>query len=106
VVRTAGSDGIFTVFSHVHCCNWEAPAKKEGRPVGRAAVVDRINTDDGTLDLLVNNADAAWDAPLSEFPEVGFEKVMNINLQAPFMRELNCPRAIRVEDDVRHARER
>jgi len=52
---------------------------------GRAAVVDRIDTDGGALDILVNNAGAAWGAPLGEFPDVGFEKIMNINVQAPFM---------------------
>ena len=53
--------------------------------VGRALVVDRIDADGGTLDILVNNAGAAWGAPLGEFPDLGFEKVMNINVQAPFM---------------------
>ncbi|MGE5211763.1 MAG: SDR family oxidoreductase, partial [Acidobacteriota bacterium] len=37
------------------------------------------------LDILVNNAGAAWGAPLGEFPEVGFDKVMDINVKAPFM---------------------
>lgn len=54
-------------------------------PDGREILVDRINADGGTLDILVNNAGAAWGAPLGQFPDVGFEKVMNINLQAPFM---------------------
>lgn len=54
-------------------------------PDGIAAVVGRINDDGGDLDILVNNAGAAWGAPLGEFPDVGFQKVMNINVQAPFM---------------------
>lgn len=37
------------------------------------------------LDILVNNAGAAWGAPLGEFPEIGFDKVMDINVKAPFM---------------------
>jgi NAD(P)-dependent dehydrogenase (short-subunit alcohol dehydrogenase family) len=37
------------------------------------------------LDILVNNAGAAWGAPLGEFPDVGFEKVLDINVKAPFM---------------------
>ncbi len=37
------------------------------------------------LDILVNNAGAAWGAPLGEFPAKGFDKVMNINVKAPFM---------------------
>ncbi len=54
-------------------------------PEGRDAVVDRIRADGAPLDILVNNAGAAWGAPLGEFPDAGFEKVMNINVQAPFM---------------------
>lgn len=52
---------------------------------GRAALVDRIAADGNQLDILVNNAGAAWGAPLGEFPEAGFDKVMNINVTAPFL---------------------
>lgn len=41
--------------------------------------------DDGAVHLLVNNAGAAWGAPLGEFPEVGFDKVMDLNMKAPFL---------------------
>ena len=37
------------------------------------------------LHILVNNAGAAWGAPLGDFPESGFDKVLNINVKAPFM---------------------
>jgi NAD(P)-dependent dehydrogenase (short-subunit alcohol dehydrogenase family) len=36
------------------------------------------------LDILVNNAGAAWGAPFDEFPESGWDKVMNLNLKTPF----------------------
>lgn len=36
------------------------------------------------LDILVNNAGAAWAAPLDEFPEHGWDKVMNLNVKSPF----------------------
>ncbi len=36
------------------------------------------------LDILVNNAGAAWGAPLDEFPENGWDKVVDLNLKAPF----------------------
>jgi NAD(P)-dependent dehydrogenase (short-subunit alcohol dehydrogenase family) len=36
------------------------------------------------LDILVNNAGAAWGAPFAEFPESGWDKVMNLNLKSPF----------------------
>ena len=37
-----------------------------------------------TLDILLNNAGAAWGAPFDEFPESGWDKVMNLNLKSPF----------------------
>ena len=42
------------------------------------------------LDILVNNAGAAWGAPFAEYPEEGYDKVMDINVKAVFMltREL------------------
>ena len=36
------------------------------------------------LDILVNNAGAAWGAPLADFPESGWDKVVDLNLKAPF----------------------
>ena len=36
------------------------------------------------LDILVNNAGAAWGADFDEFPESGWDKVMNLNVKAPF----------------------
>ena len=36
------------------------------------------------LDILVNNAGAAWAAPFDEFPESGWDKVVDLNLKAPF----------------------
>ncbi len=36
------------------------------------------------LNILVNNAGAAWGAPFDEFPESGWDKVMDINVKSPF----------------------
>jgi NAD(P)-dependent dehydrogenase (short-subunit alcohol dehydrogenase family) len=36
------------------------------------------------LDILVNNAGAAWGADFDEFPESGWDKVVNLNLKTPF----------------------
>lgn len=36
------------------------------------------------LDLLVNNAGAAWGEPIDQYSESGWDKVMNINLKGPF----------------------
>ena len=36
------------------------------------------------LDILVNNAGASWGAPLDEFPESGWDKVMDTNVKGVF----------------------
>lgn len=36
------------------------------------------------LDILVNNAGAAWLAAFDDFPEKGWDKVMDLNVRAPF----------------------
>jgi len=36
------------------------------------------------LDILVNNAGAAWGAEFHDFPEVGWDKVMDLNVKSPF----------------------
>jgi NAD(P)-dependent dehydrogenase (short-subunit alcohol dehydrogenase family) len=46
-----------------------------------AAVAER----EAGIDILVNNAGAAWGAPLGEFPVLGFDKVMDVNVKAPFL---------------------
>lgn len=36
------------------------------------------------LDILVNNAGAAWGAAFDEFPEKGWDKVVDLNMKTPF----------------------
>jgi len=36
------------------------------------------------LDILVNNAGAAWGAGFDDFPEHGWDKVLDLNLKSPF----------------------
>jgi NAD(P)-dependent dehydrogenase (short-subunit alcohol dehydrogenase family) len=37
------------------------------------------------LHILVNNAGATWGAPIAEFPAAAFDKVMTLNVTAPFL---------------------
>ncbi len=39
---------------------------------------------ESSLDILVNNAGAAWGADFDEFPESGWDKVMDLNVKSPF----------------------
>ena len=36
------------------------------------------------IDVLVNNAGAAWEATIEDFPEQGWDKVMDLNTKTPF----------------------
>jgi NAD(P)-dependent dehydrogenase (short-subunit alcohol dehydrogenase family) len=51
---------------------------------GVRALVAAYAEHEGTLDILVNNAGAAWGAPYEEFPESGWDKVVDLNLKTPF----------------------
>lgn len=52
---------------------------------GIADLVGEIKDREPQLDILVNNAGATWGAPLEEFPESAWDKVMNINVKSPFL---------------------
>ncbi len=39
---------------------------------------------EGPLHILVNNAGATWGAPLEEFPASAWDKILDLNLKAPF----------------------
>jgi NAD(P)-dependent dehydrogenase (short-subunit alcohol dehydrogenase family) len=46
--------------------------------------VARYRERESSLDILVNNAGAAWSAPFTDFPESGWDKVMDINVKSLF----------------------
>jgi len=52
----------------------------EGCEALAAAYLER----EPSLDILINNAGAAWGAPFGEFPESGWDKVMALNVKSPF----------------------
>ena len=51
---------------------------------GAQALAAAFGAREAQLDILVNNAGAAWGAPFDEFPESGWDKVMDLNLKTPF----------------------
>jgi 2-deoxy-D-gluconate 3-dehydrogenase len=51
---------------------------------GVQALAARITALEPKLDVLVNNAGAAWMADFDAFPESGWDKVMDLNLKSPF----------------------
>ncbi|PCJ26261.1 MAG: 3-oxoacyl-ACP reductase [SAR86 cluster bacterium] len=52
---------------------------------GRDEFVAQIKERENKIDILVNNAGAAWGAPFEEYPNEGYDKVMDINVRTIFM---------------------
>lgn len=51
---------------------------------GIRAFADALAEREEKLDILVNNAGVSWGAPLDEFPETGWDKVMDTNVKGVF----------------------
>jgi len=51
---------------------------------GAKAMAGAYLKHEAKLDILVNNAGAAWGADFDEFPESGWDKVMDLNVKTPF----------------------
>src|SRR5450631_1829351 len=51
---------------------------------GIEMLASEIKKREPKLDILVNNAGTAWGADFDEFPERGWDKVMNLNVKTPF----------------------
>jgi NAD(P)-dependent dehydrogenase (short-subunit alcohol dehydrogenase family) len=59
------------------------PADASGAAGARALAALYLKKE-SRLDILVNNAGAAWGHEIETFPESGWDKVMDLNVKAPF----------------------
>jgi NAD(P)-dependent dehydrogenase (short-subunit alcohol dehydrogenase family) len=53
-------------------------------PAGTRALAAALAEREPALHVLVNNAGANWGAPLAEYPDAGWDKVMALNVKAVF----------------------
>ena len=51
---------------------------------GVNAFADAIKAQEQQIHILVNNAGASWGAPIDEYPESGWDKVMDLNVKSVF----------------------
>lgn len=51
---------------------------------GLQNLVQELMTREQHIDVLVNNAGTGWGAPFAQFPEKGWDKVMDVNVKSPF----------------------
>jgi NAD(P)-dependent dehydrogenase (short-subunit alcohol dehydrogenase family) len=74
-------------------------------PEGANALASAVQERFPSLDILVNNAGAVWGAPLEEFPQEGWDKVLHTNVEGVFRLTVALLGALRaaagVEDPAR-----
>lgn len=71
---------------------------------GVHALVEAYAAHEPQLDILVNNAGAAWLAPYDEFPEKGWDKVIDLNLKTPFFLTQALSAPLRKAAELRPAK--
>lgn len=62
---------------------------------GVGLLASQVLERESTVHILVNNAGATWGAPLEEFPEHAWSKVMSTNVTAPFQLSVALLPALR-----------
>jgi NAD(P)-dependent dehydrogenase (short-subunit alcohol dehydrogenase family) len=114
---TGGTSGIGAMIAHglhargarVVIAGRKADALEEARAAGLTALQANLSTPEGArelaeqvaaqvdgVDILVNNAGATWGAPLEEFPDAAWDRVLKLNVQAPFaLTQALLPQLIR-----------
>lgn len=73
--------------AHGHCVSLPADLSKMSE-IDR--VVSELAARESQLDILVNNAGATWGATIDEFPEQGWDKVMDLNVKSIFFLTQRC----------------
>jgi NAD(P)-dependent dehydrogenase (short-subunit alcohol dehydrogenase family) len=71
---------------------------------GAQALADAYLAHEPQLDILVNNAGAAWGEDYDTFPESGWDKVVDLNMKAPFFLTQILTPALRKAGSVRVAK--
>jgi NAD(P)-dependent dehydrogenase (short-subunit alcohol dehydrogenase family) len=64
--------------------NCEALPADLSTPDGARALADQVRSRVDALSILVNNAGATWGAPLEDFPESGWDRVIHTNVEGIF----------------------
>ena len=84
-------------FGDVHAVSADVSKEDQCR-----TLIDEVGAREEVLHILVNNAGATWGAPFDTFPGAAFDKVLTLNVKAPFvLTQLARPllEAASAEDD-------
>ena len=57
---------------------------------GAKALAEQLFARESKLDILVNNAGATWGAPLKDYPDKAWKKIMALNVQSMFELTRDC----------------
>jgi NAD(P)-dependent dehydrogenase (short-subunit alcohol dehydrogenase family) len=67
---------------------------------GSRRFAEEVGADHPRVDVLVNNAGATWGAPLEEYPPEAFDKVLGVNVKAPFALSVALLPALRAAANI------
>jgi NAD(P)-dependent dehydrogenase (short-subunit alcohol dehydrogenase family) len=85
--------------AHGECTGIAADLASES---GAAGLAEAVGAQTDAVHILVNNAGANWGQPLEEFPDSGWDRVLNLNLKGVFhttVKFLPLLRAQATDDD-------
>ena len=69
---------------------------------GIKQLADELASREDKLDLLVNNAGAAWGEPFAEFTEAGWDRTMDLNVKTPFFLTQKLYPLLKADPDIEH----
>jgi NAD(P)-dependent dehydrogenase (short-subunit alcohol dehydrogenase family) len=75
-------DAVASELSKIGSC--EAIPADLSKPEEAARLAAAIGAKEGHLDILVNNAGATWGAPIEDFDEAAWERVLSLNVKGVF----------------------
>src|SRR5262245_9616959 len=75
-------EAVDTLSEHgeVHAIACDVTSEQQCR-----TLIDTVAERESHLDILVNNAGATWGSGFDDFPPSGWDKVLAVNLKAPFI---------------------
>ena len=71
-------------------------------PEGAAGLAAQVRERFDALDILINNAGATWGAPLEEFPQSGWDRVIHTNVEGVFHLSTGLLPALRAAATAEH----
>jgi len=79
--REAGEEAVGQLSEHGKVVSIPADLSREEEC---QRLAQEVGTEEERVHILVNNAGATWGEPLESFPASGWDKVLDLNLKAPF----------------------